>query len=86
MSPTSPPATSSWPTPGQFQTGGEDFNADMAVPEDVIDDIDAQGGITDGGVIYGQTSGALEFVTEDYFRAVLGAAGTPRSSWTTWSA
>ena len=30
---------------GQFQTGGDRFNADMAVPEDVINTIDAQGGI-----------------------------------------
>ena len=40
----------------------------MAVPQSVMDDISAQGGITDSGVIYGQTFGALEYVTEDWFR------------------
>ena len=38
------------------------------MPQSVIDDINAQGGITDGGVIYGKTFGALEYVTEDWFR------------------
>ena len=41
---------------GQFQTGGDGFNADMGVPQSVMDDIDAQGGITDGGLVYGKTS------------------------------
>ena len=53
---------------GKFQNSVLDFTADMAVPQTVIDDISAQGGITDGGVIYGQTFGALEYVTEDWFR------------------
>ena len=53
---------------GKFQNSVLDFTADMAVPQTVIDDINAQGGITDGGVIYGQTFGALEYVTEDWFR------------------
>ena len=53
---------------GKFQNSVLDFTADMAVPQSVIDDISAQGGITDGGVIYGQTFGALEYVTEDWFR------------------
>ena len=53
---------------GKFQNSVLDFTADMAVPQSVIDDINAQGGITDGGVIYGQTFGALEYVTEDWFR------------------
>lgn len=38
------------------------------MPQSVIDDIDAQGGITDSGVVYGQTSPVLEYVTEDWFR------------------
>ena len=53
---------------GKFQNSVLDFTADMAVPQSVIDDINAQGGITDGGAIYGQTFGALEYVTEDWFR------------------
>ena len=53
---------------GKFQNSILDFTADMAVPQSVIDDISAQGDITDGGAIYGQTFGALEYVTEDWFR------------------
>ena len=53
---------------GKFQTSDLDFTADMAVPQSAIDDIDAQGGVTDSGVVYGQTFGALEYVTEDWFR------------------
>ena len=53
---------------GKFQNSVLDFIPDMAVPQSVIDDISAQGGITDSGVIYGQTFGALEYVTEDWFR------------------
>ena len=53
---------------GKFQNSVLDFTPDMAVPQSVIDDINAQGGITDSGVIYGQTFGALEYVTEDWFR------------------
>ena len=53
---------------GKFQNSVLDFTADMAVPQSVIGDISAQGGITDGGVVYGQTFGALEYVTEDWFR------------------
>lgn len=53
---------------GKFQNNVLDFTPDMAVPQSVMDDINAQGGITDSGVIYGQTFGALEYVTEDWFR------------------
>ena len=53
---------------GKFQNSVLDFTPGMAVPQSVIDDINAQGGITDSGVIYGQTFGALEYVTEDWFR------------------
>ncbi len=62
---------------GQFQTGGDSFNADMALPQTVVDQIDAQGGITEGGKIYGKTSAVEEFVTEEYFRASKGWWGTP---------
>ena len=52
----------------RFQNSVLDFTPDMAVPQSVMDDINAQGGITDSGAIYGQTFGALEYVTEDWFR------------------
>ncbi len=55
---------------GQFQTGGDGFNADMGIPQSVLDDINAQGGITGGGLVYGKTSSALEFVTEEYYRSI----------------
>ena len=42
----------------------------MGIPQSVIDEIYAQGGITDGGVIYGRTSIVQEFVTEEYYRSV----------------
>ncbi len=46
-----------------------DFHStDEAVPENVIAAIDAQGGITQSGRIYGQVSGVQEAVTEDWFR------------------
>ena len=54
---------------GQFQTGGDSFNDEMALPQAAVDQIDAQGGITEGGKIYGKTSPVEEFVTEEYFRA-----------------
>ena len=55
---------------GQFQTGGGAFNDEMGVPEEVIDAVEAQGGITEGGRVYGKTSAVEEFVTEDYYRSV----------------
>ena len=55
---------------GQFQTGGDLFYDEMAVPQSVVDAIAAQGGVTDGGKVYGRTSPVQEFVTESYFREV----------------
>ena len=55
---------------GQFQTGGDAFNDEMAVPQEVIDAVNAQGGITGSGCIYGKTGPAVEFVTEEYYRSV----------------
>ena len=55
---------------GQFQTGGDAFNDEMGVPEEVIDTVNAQGGIAWSGRIYGKTGPALEFVTEEYYRAM----------------
>ena len=51
-----------------FQTGGL-FAPDVAVPQEAIDAVQAQGEVTGGGKIYGRTSTVLEYVTEDYFRA-----------------
>ena len=50
---------------GQFQTNNELFSAKLALPQSAIDAVTAQGGITDGGRIYGKTSAVEEFVTED---------------------
>lgn len=55
---------------GQFQTGGDAFNDEMGVPEEVIAAVDTQGGITGSGRVYGKTAPALEFVTEEYYRSV----------------
>ena len=64
---------------GQFQTGGDTFNADMAVPQSVMDTIDAQGGMEAGGKIYGKTFDAVEFVTEDYYRSVWSKYDSPET-------
>ena len=53
---------------GKFQTATLGFTDDMGVPQQAMDDIDAQGGITESGVVYGQTFAALEYVTEEWFR------------------
>ncbi|TCL53887.1 putative ABC transport system permease protein [Kineothrix alysoides] len=53
---------------GYFQVSGDWWNKDMAVSEDVIEQITDQGGITAGGRIYGKVSDIQESVTEDYFR------------------
>lgn len=62
---------------GQFQTGGEVFNDEMGVPEEVIEAVDAQGGITDSGRVYGKTTPAEEFVTEEYYRSMWSRWNTP---------
>ena len=62
---------------GQFQTGGEVFNDEMGVPAEVIDAVNAQGGITDSGRIYGKTAPAQEFVTEEYYRSMWSRWNTP---------
>ncbi|MDO4174935.1 MAG: ABC transporter permease [Eubacteriales bacterium] len=55
-----------------FQTGSVGFSGDSSVGQEVIDDIDAQGGVEEAGKIYGDTGSNLEFVTEDYFRNLNG--------------
>ena len=54
---------------GQFQTGGDFFNSEMSLPQALVDEIGAQGGVTEGGKVYGRTSPVEEFVTEEYYRA-----------------
>ena len=61
---------------GQFQTGGDGFSHEMGVPEEVIAAVDAQGGITGSGRVYGKTAPALEFVTEEYYRSMWGRWNT----------
>lgn len=52
-----------------FQIGaGQRFSADSPLPQEVIDEVVAQGGITDGARVYGKTSVIQEFVSEDYYR------------------
>lgn len=62
---------------GQFQTGGAVFNDEMGVPAEVIDAVNAQGGITDSGCVYGKTAPAQEFVTEEYYRSMWSRWNTP---------
>ena len=38
---------------GYFQVGGDLFHAGMSLPEDAIKTVTAQGGVADGGRIYG---------------------------------
>lgn len=52
---------------GYFQTG-HGFNEEEALPEEVIEAVNAQGGITEGGAVYGNTSNTLEAITEDWYR------------------
>lgn len=47
---------------------GQHFSADAPLPQEVIDEVVAQGGITDGARVYGKTSVIQEFVSEDYYR------------------
>ena len=62
-----------------FQTGAGFTSTDEAVPENVIADIDAQGGVTDAGRIYGKVSNVQEFVTEDWFRQSWGQWNSPET-------
>lgn len=57
---------------GYFQTNSPGFDSSKAVSESMISEINAQGGVTDSGRIYGQSSDIEEFVTEEWFRTVWG--------------
>ena len=52
---------------GKFQTGTVGFNSDMAVTEEAIATVNAQGTVTESGRVYGQVSGIQEFVPEEWF-------------------
>lgn len=54
-----------------FGTGnGQRFTSDTPLPQEVIDTVTAQGGVTEGCRIYGITTPVEEFITEDYFRHI----------------
>lgn len=61
---------------GKFQTSTL-FSAEQALPRSAIEAINARGGITDSGVVYGKTSPALEYVPEDWFRQTRQSFYTP---------
>ncbi len=67
---------------GKFQTGGDIFNTDMGIPQSVIDEINAQGGITDSGVIYGQTLPVRWSTSPRTGSGRTRSASTPRNRWT----
>ncbi len=53
----------------QFVAGSGNFrSADNAVPEEVIADIQAQGGVTEGGRVYGLTWNVQQFVAPDWLK------------------
>lgn len=50
---------------GKLQVSTTGFNSGMAVGEDAIAAINAQGGVTQSARVYGQSIGMLEFIPED---------------------
>ena len=53
-------------------SGGGFRSTDEEVPEDVISDVNAQGGIEESGRVYGGVSAIRQFVTEDWLRMTFG--------------
>ena len=54
-----------------FQVGSGGFRStDEAVPEEIISDVNAQGGVEESGRIYGNVSDIEQFITEEWFRGV----------------
>lgn len=51
-----------------FQTGNGGFSEESRLTERELNEIKGQGGIKDGGRVYGQTGEIREWVSEDYFR------------------
>ena len=62
---------------GYFQTGQGYTSVDQSVTEDVIDAINAQGGVTESGRIFAQPAFTQEFVPEDWFRRQHGRWSSP---------
>ena len=60
----------------KFQTSTT-FSQDTALSEQTIQAIQAQGGIAEGGRVYGQTLGVQEFVTEEHYRSLWNSYYTP---------
>lgn len=52
---------------GYFQVNTQ-FSRNTPLPQEVIDEVTAQGNITEGGKVYGKTSAVQEFISEDYYR------------------
>jgi len=53
----------------QFVAGSGNFrSADNAVPEEVIADIEAQGGVTGGGRVYGLSWNVQQYVAQDWLK------------------
>lgn len=58
---------------GYFQSGLDvGFTSEKRIEQNVVDDINAQGGIEQAGKIYGDTGSNFEFITEDYYRKLKG--------------
>ena len=51
-----------------FQTGASFRSADQVLPEEIIAQVSAQGGITGGGRVYGQERSIQALLPEEYFR------------------
>ncbi|MBD5155670.1 MAG: ABC transporter permease [Oscillibacter sp.] len=51
-----------------FQSGANFRSADQALPEEVITEINARGGVTEGGRVYGQENTIQVFLPEAYVR------------------
>jgi len=51
-----------------FQTGASFRSADQALPDEIIAQVSARGGITEGGRIYGQERSIQALLPEEYFR------------------
>lgn len=51
-----------------FQTSANFRSANQALPEEIIDQVSARGGITGGGRVYGQERSIQALLPEEYFR------------------
>ncbi|MCH5249934.1 MAG: ABC transporter permease [Lachnospiraceae bacterium] len=60
---------------GYFQVAGPPWNISKKLDENVISTINEQEGIAEGGRTYGQTSDAVNFITEEHLRSLYGKFG-----------